>query len=191
MTTRVIWGHDIARAGAVVRWALGFYRRRLAVLGGLSLIVSAERAVVQLWDGTIPAAAGVALEVAVTAVRIAVLALIVRWAILAEPSLADVDARAAWRRVTVFARRHWRTVVVHVVLLAAAFVAFDLVPDLLIAPRVADGAQATYRAILLAIKNPTVILFTLIWEVGIVRQMLLHAPDGHADRRTDEVTAAT
>jgi hypothetical protein len=76
-------------------------------------------------------------------------------------------------------------------LLAATFAIFSLLPDIVIAPRIPDDAQAVYLAVLLAIKNPTIIAFTMIWQVGVIRQILLQSPDvpdapPHHTRRTSE-----
>jgi hypothetical protein len=46
-----------------------------------------------------------------------------------------------------------------------------------VAPRIPDDTQAVYWAVILAVKNPTIIAFTMIWEIGVIRQMLLRSPD--------------
>lgn len=61
-------------------------------------------------------------------------------------------------------------------LLAAAIVAFDLIPERVVAPRIPEHTQPLYWAVLLAAKNLTVIALTMIWLVGAVRQMLLSPP---------------
>lgn len=67
---------------------------------------------------------------------------------------------------------------VQVLAFAALFAVAELVPDRVIAHRIPDAAQDTYWATLLAIKNVTVIAFSMIWQIGAVRQaLLLGAPD--------------
>jgi hypothetical protein len=39
------------------------------------------------------------------------------------------------------------------------------------------AAQPTYWAVLLAVKNPTVIAFTLVWEIALLRQALLRGAE--------------
>jgi hypothetical protein len=55
-------------------------------------------------------------------------------------------------------------------------VVFDIIPERIVAPMVATDAEPLYWAALLAVRNPTVIAFMMIWLVGTVRQMLLTRP---------------
>jgi hypothetical protein len=60
---------------------------------------------------------------------------------------------------------------------AAAFLVLDTLPDLAIAPPVPESARPTHWAVLLAVKNPTVIAFTLVWELALLRQALLRGAE--------------
>jgi hypothetical protein len=166
---------DAQMAASVPRWALAFYRRHLALVVGISLIPAAQRVVGQLWGEQLPPSVNGALEMVTAIARVALLVMLVRLAIMAEDRLRRVDWRESLRRVQAFVRIHWRSLLVQVVLLLTATAIFDAVPDRVIAPRVPADAQPAYWAVLLAVKNPTIIAFTMIWQVGIVRQMLLHA----------------
>jgi hypothetical protein len=61
--------------------------------------------------------------------------------------------------------------------LVVVAVVLDTLPDLAIAPLVPAGAQPTYWAVLLAVKNPTVIAFTLVREIALLRQALLRGAE--------------
>lgn len=161
----------------VPAWAWRFYLRHLGLAVGISLIPAAQRAVSQLAGARLPGAAAVAGEIVTAGARLLLVFLIFRLAILAEERVRGMDGAEAWRRVGRFARHHWRSLVVQVVLVAILFLIFDRIPEAVIAPRVPEAARAGYWAALLALKNPTVIAFTLIWQVGILRQMILEAPE--------------
>jgi hypothetical protein len=66
--------------------------------------------------------------------------------------------------------------VVQCPLLGAAAVVFDVIPERVVIRWVPEHAQPLYWAVLLAAKNLTIIPYTMIWLVGVVRQMLLHRP---------------
>jgi len=185
---------SVALALDVIGWSLRFYGRHLGLVVGISLIPSAQRAVSQLWGEQMPSWVGMAGEVVTTVVRVMLFVVILRIAILDDDRLREVPGAAAWQRVVRFARREWRSLVVQVLAFAALFAFADLVPDRVIAPRIPAGAHDTYWATLLAIKNPTVIAFSMIWQIGAVRQALLlgapcvmPAPGSGHDRRRDTV----
>jgi hypothetical protein len=103
---------------------------------------------------------------------------ILRIAILRDDRLRHVSGDAAWERIVRFARREWRSLVVQVLAFAALLAIAEVVPDRVIAPRIPDAAQDAYWATLLAIKNVTVIAFSMIWQIGAVRQALLLGAPG-------------
>lgn len=144
-------------AVAVPRWAWRLYRRHWPVIAGLSLIPSIQRLVVVNWDKDIPAS-----ELLVALVRLVLLVTIWR--------LAGPTGRL---RLT-FVKEHWPSLVIQGGLLTLAALIFDVglegVGHLL-----PENARRTYLAVLLFVKNPTIIAFTFVWLVGIVRQL--------ADRR--------
>jgi hypothetical protein len=144
-------------AVAVPRWAWRFYRRHWAIIVGLSLIPSIQRLIVVGWGEHIPSSAAVASEVLVVVVRLALLVTIWRLAAVGKPRWA-------------FVTTHWRGLVLQGGLLLLATLIFkfglDSVGGLLPEP-----ARQPYLAGLLFIKNPTIIAFTVVWVVGVVRQL--------------------
>lgn len=163
----------------VVRWSLRFYWRHIGMVAGISLVASAQRAVGQLWGARLPEWSGMAGEAVTGIARVVLFVLILRLAILNDDRLRSLPGDEAWQRIVAFVRRAWRSLAVQVLLFAALFAVAELVPDLVIAPRVPADAQPMYWAGLLAIKNPTVIAFAMIWQIGAARQaLLLGAPDG-------------
>ncbi|MGM1062955.1 hypothetical protein [Saccharothrix sp. Mg75] len=153
---------ELSLALDVLRWAAGFYLRHWRWVVGLSLVASAQRLVVVTRD--LPPGLALASEVLVAGVRVALVVLVWRVAVRGE--------RPDWAGARAFARRHWPSLGWHVVLMAAAALVFDvglegagaLLPE---------AWRRTYLAVLLFLKNPTVIAFTVLWWVGVVRQAAL------------------
>jgi hypothetical protein len=58
-------------------------------------------------------------------------------------------------------------------LLAVAFVIFDVIPNALIATVVPESARDIVTAWLVAVKNPTIIAFTMLWMIGIGRTLIV------------------
>ena len=127
-------------AVAVPRWAWRLYRRHWPVIVGLSLIPSVQRLVVVNWGLPQPAAA--ASEVLVAVVRLALLVVVWR--------LAAPFGRPRWA----FVRAHWPSLVLQGGLLLLAALVFDTGLEGL------GPADPTYLAVLLFVKNPTIIAFT-------------------------------
>jgi hypothetical protein len=163
---------SIGLAFEVVGWSLRFYWRHLGLVVGLSLIPAAQRAVSQLWGAALPGWAAPALEALTAVVRVVLFIAIFRLAIVKDDELGAINPGEGWQRIVRFVRREWPSVVVQAMMFAALLVVAEVVPDLVIAPRVPDDARPLYWATLLAIKNPTVIAFAMIWQVGAVRQAL-------------------
>lgn len=157
-------------AAAVPRWAWHLYRRRWPVIAGLSMVPSVQRLVVVNWD--VPGPAAAASEVLVAVVRLALLVVVWR--------LAAPHGRLAWAHVRTFAKAHWPSLAIQGGLLMLAALIFDVGVESAGRWLPAD-AQRTYLAVVLFIKNPTIIAFTFVWLVGIVRQ--LSTADGPARRR--------
>lgn len=145
------------------RWAWRFYRRHLAVIGGLSLLPSLQRLVVVEWGEHVPDVVAVASEVVVAVVRVLLLAVIWRLAVPRGP-----------QRWNAFAREHWRSLVIQCGLLAAAALVFDTGLES-VGGLLPESARQTYLAVLLFVKNPTIIAFTFVYVVGMVRQLLTSA----------------
>ena len=128
----------------------------LPLIVGLSLVPAVERFTGQLWDR--PAALGVLMEIVTAAARLALVVVVFRAAV----------TRWSWASARTFARDHWRSLLWQWAMIGALFVVADIVPEQVI-PTLVDVGPL-YMAVLLAIKNVTVIPFTMIWLVGIVRQ---------------------
>ena len=105
--------------------------------------------------------------------------LVFRRAILFEERLRDVEVDESLLRMRRFVRATGAASWCRRVSWRLVFAVFDRIPDVVIAPRVPDHAQSVYWAAVLAVKNPTIIALTMIWQVGVIRQMLLHdySPD--------------
>lgn len=150
-------------------WALGFQRRHLLPVTVLGLVAGTERFFSTLLDD-LPR---LPLEALTLGSRIVLVGYLAQWAIRKDPAVA-------WGRDDSPTRRHpttWRTFAPYlagqVVLLLLALVIFDRVPEQLLAPAEGESSRQLYFACLLAVKNLTVIPFTLIWMTGIARRQLL------------------
>jgi hypothetical protein len=160
----------LATAAEVPRWAWSFYCRHWVWIVGLSLVPAAQRVVSQLWGDRLPDFAGLVLEALTMLVRILLFALIFRIAILRDPALA-AQGESRWRRATRFARDQWPSLVLQFGMFMGVAIIFKVVPDILIAPRIPSDWSRIYWAAVLAMKNPTIIAFTMVWIVGALRQM--------------------
>jgi hypothetical protein len=108
-------------------------------------------------------------EVLVAGTRILLAVLIVRL-MLAETGL---DRRSAWARLKTGIDQRRTAFWGQWALLAIAFLIFDVLLNALIATSVPDSRQAVVNAVLVAVKNPTIIAFTLLWMVGIGRALIV------------------
>ncbi|WP_106402866.1 hypothetical protein [Actinocorallia populi] len=149
------------------RRALVFYRRHLPVIGGISLIPGLERFVSVQADlsGFVP----VLLEVLTTAVRVVLLAVIARLAFREEPVRPKGDPGR-------FLDERWPSLVLQSAMLVALTAVFNILPERVFATWVPDGAEDLYLAVLLLVKNVTVIAFAFVWVVLCVREALTYAP---------------
>ncbi|HZG89605.1 MAG TPA: hypothetical protein VEZ42_05270 [Pseudonocardia sp.] len=149
------------------------YRRHLVPIVGLSLVGAVERPVLQYYGDVLPGWAVLVLESAVWGSRVLLLVLLFRWSIATDDRLRGVGIGAGVRRVRRYARRYPRPLLAQLAGLVAVVAVLDLLPDLLIAPRVAPAYQALYWSVLLAVKNPTVIAFAVVWELALLKQALV------------------
>jgi hypothetical protein len=152
---------------AAVTWAGGFYLHHFALVFGLSLIPTLQRFAIVRWDP--PAAVSITTEVLVALARVLLVALAVRLMVI-ESGFAG---REAWARLkagidarTVAFWGQWA-------LLAVAFAIFDVVPNALVATVVPESARDIVTAWLVALKNPTIIAFTMLWMIGVGRTLIL------------------
>ncbi|MFD1146608.1 hypothetical protein [Saccharothrix hoggarensis] len=161
-------GSELRLAWEVPRWAGRFYLRHWAVVVGLSLVASVQRLVVVNWGDAVPDGVAFASEVVVAAAR--VLLVVVIW------RLATRGERPRWANARSFASRHWPSLLWQGAFLAVAFLVFDVVTEHVVGGLLPESARQTYLAVLLFVKNPTVIAFTFVWWVGLVRQAAVSRP---------------
>jgi hypothetical protein len=169
---------QINTALAVVRWSFAFYLRHLGPIVGVSLVASAQRVLYVLWADRLAGAVNLALEAVTWAARILLFVLIVRL-------VFRTGSGSGWRGVRAFLRDRWPSLLVQALLLAVLTVVFEIVPDQIIARLVPPTVTSAYWAILLAVKNPTIIAFTMVWYVVAARQMTrypLPLPPVHTSR---------
>lgn len=157
----------LAVSGAAARWGLGCYRRHFLLVGGLSVVPTAQRFFVVGYD--VPAPVAVGSEVLVVLARVLLVVLLLR-ILLAETGLRRA---AAWSRLTAAIDARPSVFWLQAVILGAAFALFDIVPNALVATLVPAADRDTVTAVLVAVKNPTVIAFTFLWMVGVARTLIL------------------
>ena len=155
------------------RWALAFYARHLLLVVGLSLVPAVERFGVALWGDALSTPSRVALEVLAQGVRVVLIVLVVRVAILKDERVRAGRHLGDGRRVRAFLDHRWPGLLWQGALLLALFVVFSVVPEQVVPLWIPASGRDIYWALLLAVKNVTVIAVTLVWMVGAVRQMLI------------------
>ncbi len=160
-------------AAEVLRDAWRCYRRHLVPIVGLSLVGAVERPVLQYYGDVLPGWAVLLLEGVVWGSRVLLLVLVFRWSIASDHRLREVGIGEAARRVGRYVRRYPRALLLQLGGLVAAVAVLDLLPDLLIAPQVPPAYQALYWSVLLAVKNPTVIAFAVVWQLALLKQALV------------------
>lgn len=152
-------------------WTWHFVTRHLVLVLGLGLIAAGSRVIAQLWPETAP---GALLEVVVWLSRLLLIVGAVRIGILADPGFRLNEIN---NRIDHFVHDRWPSLVIDGALLLVAFVVFS-VPEW--AASGLSGAQEDrYWALLLAIKNLTVIPLTFLWIVSIARQAVLYEKPVH------------
>lgn len=164
---------ELGLALEVPRWTWQCYLRHFWLVAGLSSIASVQRLVTVNWTGEIGPALATASEVVVLAARVLLVVLLWR--------IAAAGLRWSWGAGREFARRHWPSLVWQVVFLGVAFAVFEVLAEHVVSALLPPEARQTYLAVLLFLKNPTVIALTFLWWIGVLRQVFL----------TDRVPAAT
>ncbi|MER5645300.1 hypothetical protein [Streptosporangium sp. NPDC002524] len=154
------------------RWGVRFYVRHLWVILGLSLIPTVQRFVAVRWGQDLPAA-DVAAEILTGASRVLLLYVILRLAIVNDPELGPLGRDARWKRLGAFVERGRYEIVVQCLVLGAAFLVLDVLPNLAVAHWVAEDRRELVTSVLVSAKNPTVIAFTFVWMAGVARRMIL------------------
>lgn len=158
---------------AAVTWGAAWYARHFWLVFGLSTIPTAQRFVAVRWGDHLPPVADVGLELLTAAVRLLLVGMIVYLAWRKDPVLAGLGLRATGSRIAASIDRHRAAFGVQFLVLGAAFGLFDILPGAAIAAWVPAGQRELVQAIVVAAKNPTVIAFTFVWEVGVARQLAL------------------
>jgi hypothetical protein len=152
---------ELKLALEVPRWTWHCYTRNLGLVVGLSLIASVQRLVVVNWTDEISPALAAASEVVVLAARVLLVVLVWRIAMSGRRMRSGRE----------FARRHWPSLLWQVVFLGAAFAVFEVVAEHVVSALLPPPARQTYLAVLLFVKNPTVIALTFLWWIGVIRQV--------------------
>lgn len=160
-------------AVAVPGWAFRFYVSHFLWIAGLSAIPSVHRFVLLFFTPDWPPTIAAVLEIGVGAVRLLLLWLIIRASIIRDPQLRDIGKDGRKRRIKYFMKHRWLSLVFQLILIGAATLIFDVFLEGVVGSWVPDNFETKYLGILLAIKNPTIIAWVLIWMVGIPRQMML------------------
>jgi len=150
-------------------WTGRFTLAHLPLVLGLGLIAGVERVLIQLCEA--PMLLGVMLEALVWVSRAVLVVAAIRIGIVADERFRRA---LVGTRVDRFLADHWPSWVLDGALLAAAFVLFSL-PELWVQQR-PDSEQALLLAVLLALKNLSIIPLTFLWMVGIARQAVLYEP---------------
>lgn len=157
------------RSLETLAWTGRFAVGHLPLVVGLGAVAGAERALTQLW--TAPATMAVLLEVTTWGARLVFIVAAIRIGVVADEQFRRDRVEA---RLNHFLVDHWPSWIVNGALLLLAFVVFSL-PELW-GSDLEGGERAVFFAVLLAVKNLTVIPLTFLWIVGIGRQAVLYAP---------------
>ncbi|GAA4914063.1 hypothetical protein LX16_5257 [Stackebrandtia albiflava] len=159
--------HGLRIAGSAFNWALRFYVRHLPLVVGVSLIPSVQRFWLVSEGDRVGAPLAVGTEVVAEGTRVVLVWLLLRLAFRGDPLLRPLTVRRRWRLLTDFIDRHLVAFLTQFVVLAAAFVVLDLLPNTAIATLVPADDRDTVTAVVVAAKNPTVIAMTFIWMIGV------------------------
>lgn len=146
-------------AADAARWALRFYRDHFWLVFGLSMVPTVQRFWVIEFGPPTPVA--VASEIVVALVRVALVVAVVR--LMATPGM--------WHRLKAGITARRTAFLLQWLILALAFVVFDVIPMLLIGAFVPEDSRSVVNATLVAVKNPTVIAFTVLWLSGIAHTL--------------------
>ena len=166
---------DFKTAVDVPQWAFRFYIKHILLIAGISAVPSIERFLILYFEPGWSDFWLIALEVLVESLRIVLLWLIVRLAIGKAEQLKGIDRKERWIRVKAFLKHRWLNIVFQLLLMMVATLLFDVFLEQVIGTFVPETARNRYLALLLAIKNPTVIAWFMVWLVGIPRQLFLYS----------------
>ncbi|CAM5468911.1 hypothetical protein GCM10010329_31480 [Streptomyces spiroverticillatus] len=154
------------------RWALSFHRRHVLAITALGLVAASERFFSRLFED-LPR---LPLEALTMASRLALVAYVIHLALRKDPAVAFGRGEGSVpKRHPTTARAFLPYLAGQGVLLCAAMFVFDFLPEQVFARYVPAAHHPLYFGCLLALKNVTVIPFTLIWATGMARRQLLIA----------------
>ena len=145
-----------AEAVEILGEAWRFFARNYPVVFAFGALASVQRFLAV--SGTVDWAGGLGGELFTAAARLAFIAWLVR-ALLRDRPAEWAEAGARW---STWASRHWATLAASTGLLLLFLIVFKAIPDAL-AGRVAGIEESTWMSWELAIKNVTVIPFTMVW----------------------------
>ena len=165
--------HSVHPALEAPRWAVHFYYRHLPWVLALMLIPATERFLGQLTERT--AVLGVLAEVITAAARVLLVLLAVHLGIRRDPQVGPLPWAVVSRRLDQYFKRNAKPLILQAVALSLLFLLLNVIPEQVVPARVDVGSM--YWAVLLAVKNLTVIPLTLLWWVGLARHAL-RVPDG-------------
>jgi hypothetical protein len=148
------------------RWALRCYARHFWLVFGLSIVPTGQRFVAVRFGDDLPAAVGIAGEVLTGVARALLVFLVLRIAVR-DAGLAGLSVRDRWQRFAAgLEQRRWDFVTQFLVV-GIAFAVFDLLPMAAVSLWVPADRQEIVNAVLVSVKNPTVIAVTILWMIGI------------------------
>ena len=150
------------------RWAVRFYLRHLPWVLALMAVPATERFLGQLVERT--AVTGVLAEVLTAAARVLLVVIAVQLGIRSDSAVGPLSRAVVSQRLDRFFATQWKPLLLQVLALSVAFLLLNLIPEHLVPALVEVGPM--YWAVLLAVKNLTVIPLTLLWWVGLARHAL-------------------
>lgn len=170
MTLRA--GLALARDAAF--WGGRLYARHFFIIFTLSLIPAVQRFIAIRWGAELPGAVNVAAEVLTGASRLVLVYVIVRLAVRSEPELRELTPQVLWQRLGAGIDRGRLGFAVQFAVLGVAFALLDVLPEQATAQWVAEERRELVMAVLVSVKNPTVIAFTFIWMTGLGLRFMLN-----------------
>ncbi|MEV4218397.1 hypothetical protein [Nonomuraea sp. NPDC049725] len=159
-------------AGDAASWGWRFYLRHFWIVAGLSMVPAVQRFAAITAGDDLPAAVNIAAEVLTAACRVVLLYVIVRLAVRAEPALRGLTPAALWQRMGEGIDRDRWAFATQFLVLGAAFTVLDVLPTLAV-DQWAGQARDLVTALLVSVKNPTVIAFTFVWMTGVATRLML------------------
>ena len=151
--------------GDALKWAFRFYARHFWLVFGLSLVPTAQRFLaIRFGDGW-PAVVSWGSEALTMAARVLLVYLVLR---LMVAEFGPLSVKERWRLFTAGVDASLWKFLLQFALLGIAFVIFDVLPELLM-------PQWIPQEIFVAVKNPTVIAMTILWMVGVGRELMRSA----------------